>query len=117
MKMKHMSVCLVRYNMCFVFIADNRRAVGGEKTAAIDFVCWAGVSPFHSLVDTHTRSRVHREGEGVIHHSGQHTHTYTHEKMHKSSVSSERTQGLSGNRSYLITRQHNHKHIHTHMQD
>lgn len=62
--------------MCFVFIADNRRAVGGEKTAAIDFVCWAGVSPFHSLVDTRTESREHRWGEGVIHHSGHYTHTH-----------------------------------------
>lgn len=38
-------------------------------------MCWAGVSPFQRLVDTHTENR---EGEGVIQHSGHCMHTQKH---------------------------------------
>lgn len=42
-KMRRMSERRQRDRTRFVFIADNRAAIGGEKTAAIDFSrCWPG---------------------------------------------------------------------------
>lgn len=43
-----MSVCLVCYNMCFVFIADNRRPLEGRKQQPL--ILCAGQAFLHSRV-------------------------------------------------------------------
>lgn len=80
--MRHMSERRQHDGTCFVFIADSGTAIGGEKTAAIDFSrCWSGrFLSGRARVDTqHTDSDReggggeegwYRQGEGVRHRQG-----------------------------------------------
>lgn len=47
-KMRCMSVCLVCYNMCFVFIADNKRPLEERKQQSL--ILYAGQAFLHSKV-------------------------------------------------------------------
>lgn len=93
--MRYMSVCVLWTTICALY---SLQITGGKKTAAIDFVCWAGISPFQRLVDTY---REHRSGYTPLWTLHRHTHTH-----------SEWTHGTSGNHSYLVTCQQIHKQIH-----
>lgn len=80
--MRCMSVCLVHYNMCFVFIADNMRPLEERKQQSL--ILCAGQAFLHSKdwsihthTHTHPKSREHREVVGAIHHSGHSIHTHT----------------------------------------
>lgn len=109
--MRCMSVCLVCYNMCFVFIADNRRPLEGRKQQPL--ILCAGQAFLHSRVWSIHSPRAGSTGV-VIHHSGHCicTHAHTHKDVFVLAVTSKWTQGPSGNQSFLITRQRIHKQIH-----
>lgn len=73
--MRGMSVCLVCYNMCFVFIADNRRPLEGRKQQPL--ILCAGQAFLHSRAWSIRTPRAGSTGV-VIHHSGHCIHTHTH---------------------------------------
>lgn len=79
--MRCMSVCLVCYNMCFVFIADNRRPLEGRKQQPL--ILCAGQAFLHSRVWSIHSPRAGSTGV-VIHHSGHCicTHAHTHTQRH-----------------------------------